>query len=151
MDGWANIVHTIIPGLISDVVTIFVGFIIIFISVPVVYSVLLFVLFSVSAILMMYAQKQAQNSRTESGKIINELHKKQIQILMSKFEIFQNNKIKYELYFIEKLTTVLTQLTVRANIIIELFNGTAATMMMIVQAGIYIIIGYGVMNGDYEI
>ncbi len=143
--------HTIIPGLISDVVTIFVGFIIIFISVPVVYSVLLFVLFSVSAILMMYAQKQAQNSRTESGKIINELHKKQIQILMSKFEIFQNNKIKYELYFIEKLTTVLTQLTVRANIIIELFNGTAATMMMIVQAGIYIIIGYGVMNGDYEI
>ncbi len=151
VDGWANIVHTIIPGLISDVVTIFVGFIIIFISVPVVYSVLLFVLFSVSAILMMYAQKQAQNSRTESGKIINELHKKQIQILMSKFEIFQNNKIKYELYFIEKLTTVLTQLTVRANIIIELFNGTAATMMMIVQAGIYIIIGYGVMNGDYEI
>jgi hypothetical protein len=70
---------------------------------------------------------------------------------MSKFEIFQNNKLYHELNIIGVFTKKLTQLTVKANVIIELFNGTAASMMMIVQAGIYIVIGYGVMNGEYQI
>lgn len=65
MDSWVNIVKNIIPSLISDVVTIIVGFIIIFTTVPVSYAVLLFILFSVSVVLMTFAQKKAQDSRTE--------------------------------------------------------------------------------------
>lgn len=151
VDSWVNIVKNIIPSLISDVVTIIVGFIIIFTTVPVSYAVLLFILFSVSVVLMTFAQKKAQDSRTEWGALINEIHKKYTQIIMSKFEIFQNNKLYHELNIIGVFIQRLTQLTVKANVIIELFNGAAATMMMIVQTGIYVVIGYGVMNGEYQI
>lgn len=100
---------------------------------------------------MTYAQKKAQDSRTEAGLVINEIQKKQTQIIMSKFEIFQNDKLEHELSITKIFTQKLTDLSVKANTIVELFNGTAATMMMIVQAGIYVIIGFGVISGVYDI
>jgi ATP-binding cassette subfamily B protein AbcA/BmrA len=150
-NAWINVVYDIFPNLIAEIITIAVGFVIIFISVPIFYSVLLLILFTISMGLMAFAQKEVLSSRKEAVIIVNEVQRKWTQIIMSKFEIFQNNKLGHELAINKSFTEKLTTLLVRSKVIVELFNWGAATMMMIVQAWVYIIIGVGVIHGDYEI
>jgi hypothetical protein len=100
---------------------------------------------------MAHAQKEVLDSRKEAVKIINEIQRKWTQIFMSKFEILQNDKLPHELGINKKYTDTLTKLSIRSKVIVELFNGVAATMMMVIQAGIYIIIGFGVIRGEYGI
>ncbi len=83
--------------------------------------------------------------------MVTELQRKRTQIIMSKFEIFQNNKLEHELSLSQVFITSIKNLLIRSNVIIDAFNGAASIMMMLVQAGIYLVIGIGVMRGDYTI
>lgn len=151
VEWWINIVYDTFPHVIAEVLTILIGFVIIFVSVPVVYSLVLLLLFAVTVGLMAYAQSKVHDSRTEAWKMVTELQRKRTQIIMSKFEIFQNNKLEHELSLSQVFITSIKNLLIRSNVIIDAFNGAASIMMMLVQAGIYLVIGIGVMRGDYTI
>lgn len=72
--------------------------------------------------LMAFAQKEVLSSRKEAVIIVNEVQRKWTQIIMSKFEIFQNNKLGHELAINKSFTEKLTTLLVRSKVIVELFN-----------------------------
>lgn len=66
VEGWINIIYDILPNVIAEILTILIGFVIIFASVPVMYSIVLLFLFAVTIALMAYAQNKVQGSRAEA-------------------------------------------------------------------------------------
>gem|GEM_PF-3727794 len=70
--------------------------IIIFVSVPIWYFLLIIGLLVISFLIMQHGYKKTEEFRTQAAETNQEISRKRIQIIMSKFEILQNKKVDYE-------------------------------------------------------
>ena len=79
-----------------------------------------------------------------------EISRKQIKILMSKFEILQNNKFEQEMEPIESLTKEMTSLWIKNNTKKALWNTWSNIILDGIQVSIYLIVGIGVITWNYS-
>lgn len=133
----------------SLIIMITVGFIIIASKVSLPYLGLIAILFAANIALTIFAQRKVSNSRMQGNLMNQEADRKRVQIIMSKFEILQNNKIERELTFLAKITMKMGEFWRRSIRVTASADSLAILGTNSLHIGIYLVIGMGVIRGEY--
>jgi len=134
-----------------DILWIIYALIIIFVSVPIWYFLLLVWLLIISFMIMQHGYKKTEEIRTEVAELNQEISRKRIQIIMSKFEILQNKKINYETDKLYSIYDRVAKLWAKQNLTAESWTALWAFLLHVTNALIYLIIGLGVIYGSYTL
>jgi len=107
-------------------------------------------LFSLNAFFIFVGLNVLNSTRKKSKEIYMEISRKQVKILMSKFEILQNNKFEEEMKPIEVLTKEMTKLWMRGNTKKSIWHVWSNIILDGIQVSIYLIVGVGVITWNYS-
>lgn len=148
--NWAMILKEPVVDICIEFIAIIYAFVLVANKAPNIWYFLGFLwLFLLNALFMFIGLGVLNSTRRKSKEIAVEMSRKQIKILMSKFEILQNNKLNEEMVPIEQYTQQIIKLWQRGNTRKTLrqlwWNGILDGM----QITIYLIIGIGVVNWNY--
>ena len=112
-----------LPAILVEAIAIIYAFILVASKTPNVWYFLIFLgLFIINAIFIFTGLNILNSTRIKSKEMYMEISRKQIKILMSKFEILQNNKFEQEMEPIESLTKEMTSLWIKNNTKKALWN-----------------------------
>ena len=134
-----------------DVLWIIYALIIIFVSVPIRYFLLIIWLLIVSFVIMQHWYKKTEEIRTDVAELNQEISRKRIQIIMSKFEILQNKKINHETDKLYSIYDTVAKLWAKQDLTAESWTALWAFMLHVTNALIYLIIWLGVIHGSYTL
>lgn len=151
IENWIELNMELLINASVDVLGIVYALVVIFVSVPFWYFLLLFGLLVVSFIIMQYGYKKTEWIRNSVAETIQQIGRKKIQIIMSKFEILQNKRIWYETEKLDNLYEKAVWFWSRGNIIAEWWTAIGTFLLHTSNWIIYLIIGIGVIRGDYTL
>lgn len=134
-----------------DVLWILYALIIIFVSVPIWYFLLIIWLLIVSFVIMQHGYKKTEEIRTDVAALNQEISRKRIQIIMSKFEILQNKKINNETDKLYSIYDTVAKLWAKQDLTAESWTALWAFMLHLTNALIYLVIWLGVIRGSYTL
>lgn len=151
---WINnrmtILNNILPATIVEIWAIIYAFVLIANKVPNwKYFILFFWLFVISGILMWVGLSVLKQTRKKSKEIGLEITRRDVKIIMSKFEILQNNKLGEEIEKQKLLIYKIIKLWQRGNTIKLLRQTWASAIIDGMQIGIFVFVGIGIITGNY--
>ncbi len=145
-----DIVSNNLPAMFVEIWAIIYAFVLVANKVPNrKYFVWFLWLFIIAGILMRVWLGVLKNTRKKSKEINLELARRDIKIIMSKFEILQNNKLWEELDKQSVLVKKLIKLWQRGNTIKLLWQTGSSVIIDGIQLTIYIVVGIGIITGNY--
>jgi len=151
VNRWVQIlIHGLLPA-ISGLFAIIYGFIIIGISVNFSVFLLFLSIFLVGIFIIVMSFVKSAKWRKLAKTIDITLDRWKIKILMSKFEIFQNNKFKVESKYLDKLSDELFSTWWHHSIIRLQWEGWYQLLSTIWSIILYLIFGLGIISGEYSI
>ncbi|AHB41843.1 Lipid A export ATP-binding/permease protein MsbA [candidate division SR1 bacterium RAAC1_SR1_1] len=106
-------------------------------------------LFIVATFLIRVGLGILQKTRKQAKEINMDLARRDIKILMSKFEILQNNKLSIEMDKQEDLINKKVKLRQRGNTKKIFWQTPASGIMDAMKIGIYVFVGIGIVTGNY--
>jgi len=148
---WAELNTELLINASVDVLWIIYALIIIFVSVPIWYFLLIIGLLVISFLIMQHGYKKTEEFRTQAAETNQEISRKRIQIIMSKFEILQNKKVDYETTRLYSMYDKIAKLWERWNLISESWTALWSFLLHLTNALIYLIIWLGVIHGSYTL
>lgn len=149
---WSDTITRTFMIFVVEVWAIFYAFVLVASQSPTIYHFLWFLLLSiVSTLFIMIGLRQLGKTREKSKWLEIELARQQIKVLMSKFEVLQNNKFDYELQKQETIVKETISMRQRTNAIKWLRQLWANTIMDGMQVCIYIVVWVSIIYGNYSI
>ncbi len=106
-------------------------------------------LFMIAGALMWIWLGVLKSTRKKSKEIALDLTRRDVKIIMSKFEILQNNKLEEEMNKQSILVKKLIRLWQRGNTTKLLWQTWSSAIIDGIQLMIYIVIGIGIITGNY--
>lgn len=145
-----NMLGRTIIAIVVEVIAIFYAFTLVAAKTPNLRYFLVFLgLFLVNAIFIFVGLNILTRTRKKAKEIYMEMSRKQIKILMSKFEILQNDKFESEIKPIEDMSQQLITLWQRGNTKKLSWQMWSSVVLDGMQIGIYLIIGIWVITWQY--
>jgi len=147
----SNILSRTLPAIIVECIAIIYAFTLVASKTPnTLYFFIFLWLFLLNAILILIGLHVLQTTRKKSKEIYMEISRKQVKILMSKFEILQNNKFEQEMKPIASLTKQITTLWIKGNTKKSIWHIWSNMILDGIQVSIYLIIWIGIITWNYS-
>jgi len=151
INGRTAIVGNSVVAIIVEVIAIIYAFILVANKTPNIRYFFVFLgLFLLNALFIFIWLNVLTATRKKSKEIVMEISRTQIKILMSKFEILQNNRFDDEIQPLENASKKLIALWQRGNTKKQARQLWSNIILDGMQVGIYIIIGIGVITWNYS-
>lgn len=148
--NWTDLASITVISILVEFMAIIYAFVLVASKTPnKLYFLVFFGLFLMNAVFIFIGLNVLTRTRKKAKEIYIETSRKQVKILMSKFEILQNNKFESEIKPIEDMTHQLIRLWQRGNTKKTCWQLWSSFILDGIQISIYLIIGIGVVAWNY--
>lgn len=150
IDGWASIIGDSLIAVVVEIIAIIYAFVLVASKTPNTRYFLGFIwLFLINVIFIFKGLNMLNVTRKKSKEIFMEISRQQTKILMSKFEILQNNRFESEIQPLGDFAHQLIKLWQRGNTKKQARQMWSNIVLDGMQIGIYLIVGIGVITWNY--
>ncbi len=134
---------------VVEILTVFYALTVVFFQIPLSYFMILLFLVLLMLLIMIRSASVSKKTRKQSIEVENEIERQKVKIIMSKFEIQQQDKIRQELDTFWNQYTKNRNLRIRNNHIVSWINSLNDAIILGIKIAMYGIIGMGVIKWEY--